>query len=642
MSCQKIKQTGGVGFRNVYRGRDKDAFEFFMTNAASFRILTDSSISAITLIAELTPGVASPYICINPAQPNFMQAITKILLKIMPSHNIRDAKIISYANTVKRTEEHEKDDYEGFVELNSIQQISRECEIQKNLYRKSILSIKFPFMPICPSILYIENNVADPHKFKQYLVGKIEERRKTNYDGDSVIDTEIIDSFLNITIPDRLIYEQYGGVGTPPPAPAQLPSSSSNDKAVLSLQSHYSFDSSESSMSPVSSQGQGSSSQGQGSSSQGQWSSSQGQGSESLSLASSSSQSQGSSSHGQGAAAPHSPRLPQNHANYSILVMELLEGYDTFHDVYEANYNDDDIIEKIFNLASLELRRLHAFDYYHNDFHPGNVMININDLYATENHADKSLTGKAIIIDFGRTLPIGHVNLPAACKPSQTNFRSDDCLNTEKIFSKYISINTIAEGAILKQNMSRIANIRRNKVLTAFGIVDDPAITFSEVINANLPVGLLMGGGKVKKSSANKKPRPNLKIDYTQITEEAELLLMVIINSLRQTDTYAELKNYLTKYYKAYDLPELQNAKPQRIGSQGARSLKKKPSGKTNRPKTTYGKTNITNGKTYTMNRPNRETKRRRGEIPFGHSLSMHPPGFFGGGKPKNTTLKNT
>ena len=47
--------------------------------------------------------------------------------------------------------------------------------------------------------------------------------------------------------------------------------------------------------------------------------------------------------------------------------------------------------------------KLYDYGYVHNDFHMGNVMINPDYMYLTDDPAKSRLFGRAIIIDFGRT-----------------------------------------------------------------------------------------------------------------------------------------------------------------------------------------------------------------------------------------------
>ena len=47
---------GGVGLNKEFEGTHKDAFYKFIENS-SFKIMTDKSISAITLIATLNDGI---------------------------------------------------------------------------------------------------------------------------------------------------------------------------------------------------------------------------------------------------------------------------------------------------------------------------------------------------------------------------------------------------------------------------------------------------------------------------------------------------------------------------------------------------------------------------------------------------------
>jgi len=85
----------------------------------------------------------------------------------------------------------------------------------------------------------------------------------------------------------------------------------------------------------------------------------------------------------------------------SFIVMELLEGFETLHDIkYNPIYSDEEKRMYI-SIAAWEFSRLcSSYGVEHNDAHSGNVMINPND---TSYFNNKKVKGRAIIIDFGRS-----------------------------------------------------------------------------------------------------------------------------------------------------------------------------------------------------------------------------------------------
>jgi serine/threonine protein kinase len=98
-----------------------------------------------------------------------MTSIRKMLLKIMPS--TPDAKVMSSEDSIVRNTANDK--YKGKVEINSYSDIETECNIQKDVYRTSILGERLPLVPVCPAILYLENPVSNGDEFKGIISGKL-------------------------------------------------------------------------------------------------------------------------------------------------------------------------------------------------------------------------------------------------------------------------------------------------------------------------------------------------------------------------------------------------------------------------------------------------------------------------------------
>jgi hypothetical protein len=80
----------------------------------------------------------------------------------------------------------------------------------------------------------------------------------------------------------------------------------------------------------------------------------------------------------------------------SIIIMEMMEGYDTLGDKYtDRRFNE------FCNMHTYELRRMAQHGYIHTDAHLNNVLINPNYPYFTTNPSDQYY-GRALIIDFGK------------------------------------------------------------------------------------------------------------------------------------------------------------------------------------------------------------------------------------------------
>ena len=292
---------GGVGLNKEFEGTHKDAFYKFIENS-SFKIMTDKSISAITLIATLNDGIASPYVSIDTDEITFMTPIKNLLLKIMPSYS-SVVTVLSNENAVIRNTN--ADQYKGAVEINPFAKIASECEIQKDIYRKSIINTKLALIPVCPSVIYMENPVTEKDRFKGLLSGNVVPRK----DRTAAEEEAEIMQFLNVT------------------------------------------------------------------------------------------------------------------SDFSIIAMELLDGYKTLYDVMIENLRLSKDDSKLIELIDVELFRMHSFGYFHGDLHVENIMFN-----ETKNYSSIQ-PGKAMIIDFGRTTN----DTAKMTYPCQTKLISKQCLAEEKI-----------------------------------------------------------------------------------------------------------------------------------------------------------------------------------------------------------------
>ena len=499
----KHSQVGGVGFTELYQGDNRGAFNYFMENANAIRILTDSSISGLTLVVELNPDVESPYLYLNPARHNFMSSVRKILLKIMPTHKMGDFKIISPHGIVKRGQLKKADEFHNSIEINSIEQVDRECNIQKEIYRESILDYELPLVPICPAVLHLENQISDPEQFEEYIRHKLVSRELNNFQGQLINDAAIVKSFLSVQ-PKRTYRDirQYGGTspinGSPSKKkgkmelPHQVEPGTPKRRLSQQFNPYPGFD----------------------------WVISPLKVSSPLKI----------------------PEEPETKGNYSIIVMEYLDGYvplsvkmSEIKEMFVADKKmQSDIKHKINLLLSLEVRRLHQLGYYHGDLHTGNIMINTDELYATQDPADSMNTGKVMLIDFGRVLIPNKPKIPKVCRLRLT---TDDCIKQEYIFSKYLyELKSIDECVELMTKMQSIGESRKQTICSAIGIKDCDKRSLAEIVNDELVKSpLLIGGGG----------HSNQLIDPV-------LIKQVFINSLRQTDTYDELHKYLGFHLKTH------------------------------------------------------------------------------------------
>ena len=401
---------GGVGLAKQFKGTHESAFYEFITNS-TFKILTDSSISGITLVATLNDEAESPYVSLDVDESSFMTSVKKLLIKIMPSITSfnKDVKKVA-SKTAPLTSsaitplssihvEYDKlssklgaitrmnvnDRYNGVVEINSYSNVLKECEIQKNIYRQSILNNKLPLIPVCPAVLYLENPVGDSERFKSIIKGKLVPRtgRTTEQDEDELF------QYLNVSI-DELY----------------------NTLKIVPID--------------------------------------------------------------------ETPK-------FSIIVMELLDGYEPMKDVVISEYG---AIEKfpidsyLIPLIDVELFRMHLMGYFHGDLHLGNIMFNKDKDYLSGHK------GKAIIIDFGRTT--NDVSLiPEKCKTRTNAMITPDCLSTEKVHNGDVNKVTVK----LASKLSDIQTKNNEKLAKVSDKLLYPDKDFIESLKEYVETRVYRGGG---------------------------------------------------------------------------------------------------------------------------------------------------
>jgi len=150
---------GGVRLATGYTERN-EALAFFLRNS-TFSVLTNNSISCITLVVSLVPGVSSPYQVLR--RNNFDARVDKILLKIFITANqpgwfpiegrgpFRDDAPKDPEEEDPEEEEEEPVEYFG-IEITSKDMFLNEINIQRDVYRKSFLSEASFLEPMCPHI----------------------------------------------------------------------------------------------------------------------------------------------------------------------------------------------------------------------------------------------------------------------------------------------------------------------------------------------------------------------------------------------------------------------------------------------------------------------------------------------------------
>lgn len=84
----------------------------------------------------------------------------------------------------------------------------------------------------------------------------------------------------------------------------------------------------------------------------------------------------------------------------SIIAMELMEGFTTFHEASQENK----IIPMHYHMVNYAFKQVHDLGYIHGDAHTGNIMINPDMMHFTQ--GDQTYLGRVIVIDFGYTRPI--------------------------------------------------------------------------------------------------------------------------------------------------------------------------------------------------------------------------------------------
>jgi len=143
---------GGVKISNVFSNQyppnaniRRIAFDSFLNNS-TFRILTNSSVSCITLISELNPAAGSPYL--NDRANNFNVEVRRLLLKIFLTH----PRETGWHSIPNRSQHH------NGIEIQSYRTFLDEARVQHDLFQQSYIDQYSLFDAICPEIVYIVQN----------------------------------------------------------------------------------------------------------------------------------------------------------------------------------------------------------------------------------------------------------------------------------------------------------------------------------------------------------------------------------------------------------------------------------------------------------------------------------------------------
>lgn len=166
----------------------------------------------------------------------------------------------------------------------------------------------------------------------------------------------------------------------------------------------------------------------------------------------------------------------------SFICMEFLDGYSILYD-----FNSDPRYERFKQLAFFELLKLYDYGYSHSDFHLGNVMINPNYKYLTDDPTSSNL-GRAIIIDFGRTVKHGQT-FPD--EKTKINFIRD---NEERLIDWNIDLSDDKLGFILDyRNLRKEMEVKFvNDIISLYpGLTPVDIIAFMEKLANNK---IMLGG----------------------------------------------------------------------------------------------------------------------------------------------------
>jgi hypothetical protein len=170
---KKLKK-GGVLLNDVFPDRPS-ALLYFIRNS-KFKILTNSSLTCITLLATLNPGNDTPFY--SARSNNFKTPVNKILLKISITNNAGEAPALL---PIPGRE------YNG-IQLMTVNEMVQEVNLQKRIYRKTFVERAYnsPFDGICPAIIETSMHVGKPGTMRlgNFFISNLEPRNGRTLDND--------------------------------------------------------------------------------------------------------------------------------------------------------------------------------------------------------------------------------------------------------------------------------------------------------------------------------------------------------------------------------------------------------------------------------------------------------------------------
>lgn len=138
------------------------AIDYFMENS-TFKILTNDSISCITLVATLNEGNATPFLSVrsNSLSADVRQLLLKVFITFPGIDRSSEPPITGNKDPRIWKKIAGRSSYNG-IEITSFENFDEEVEIQQEIYRKSLIAIDSPLDAICPAIVYVEKDIRLP------------------------------------------------------------------------------------------------------------------------------------------------------------------------------------------------------------------------------------------------------------------------------------------------------------------------------------------------------------------------------------------------------------------------------------------------------------------------------------------------
>jgi hypothetical protein len=371
----------------------REAAIYYFLNNSTFSVLTNDSVSCITIKSTLNNNIKSPFKSMR--SNNIQLEIRCIFLKIFLTVNNNQTNLTWFPIQGRN--------YDG-IEITSIQTFENEIKTQMDIYKASFISESSILDGICPAIIYL----------------------KENYDKDNP------DIKIFINLPGMSKENQFN-----------------LNKIINGIFKHH-----------------------------------------------------------------------LDGVRLSIIFMEFMDNFKTAgnyftydNNTHQVNIrNDRDIF--LLKIIQYEFQRLNRLGYLHNDAHLGNVMINEEYNYFLINPNDNKYKGRAIIIDFGRTVKLSVEDRKRAQNGDISIFNQERYIKEKMIPSNTIINNT--EYNLLRQSRINYINLITSPyILNTFNIQNKTLYEFvGEIVNNN---NYILSGGKAILSNLYQK------MDYKK-TEPVNLL----------------------------------------------------------------------------------------------------------------------